>query len=162
MADAIYKRTLQAVNIRRFSPDDAESFVLDQVFGIDAEITLPTLQVLSCQEKFLSHKYASFNSLTFEHMQEPTTGEEGDWFRLRADLILIAYFTEDGAAFEKWAVVDVPLLKIATLYGHVHWEDNKNQDGRARASFLWTDVAKLPAKCVLFKRGNWRAKAVAA
>lgn len=152
-ADAVYCDCLGATAVNRFERDDGEAHVLDQTFAIDAEIVLPTGQKLTCQEKFLSHQFAQYNSVTFEYMQDPGSGEQGDWFRLCAEVYFVAYFDAAQAGFLKWALLDVPLLKILTAEGRVHWTDRQNNKGGARASFRYTDVGKLPAGCVLFQQG---------
>lgn len=158
LADAIYTRVLKAKSIQRFDHVEEETHLLDRVYGIDVEVTLPTGQVLTGQEKFLSASYARYNSLTIEYMQNPTTGECGDWFKLCPDFYAVAYFAEDNTSFAKWAIVDTSLLKLATAYGHIEWQENANKDGRARASFRYIDLSALPAtcrRCVLFQSGFW-------
>lgn len=156
IADAIYGRVLRCTSITR-SEDWGEKWAhLDRIFGIDAHVRLPDGQALTVQEKFLSHREARFNSLTVEYMQDAETEERGDWFRLLAQAYFIAYFNEAGDGFCKWALVDVLRLKTETNLGNVAWHDNRNKDGRARASFRWCDVARIPRLCVICQQGFFR------
>ena len=151
-ADAIYRAQLHAVDIRRFDRVEDEVHLLDRQYGIDVEIELTTGQILTCQEKFLSHEFARFNSVTFEFMQDPRTGEQGDWFRLCADLYFVAYFTPDGAAFCKWALLDVPMMKLATERKKIFWVTKPNVRS-GKASFKYTRVDELPGRVLIWQRG---------
>ena len=153
IADAIYRRVLQATSIRRFDDEAAEEHILDRKYGIDAEVKLPCGMVLTLQEKFLSHEHSRYNSVTIEHMQDPETGEVGDWGRLAAQLYFIAYYDAQGTGFEKWAILSMDGLVLATQLGKVQWTDNSNKDGHARASFRWADVARLPERCRWYQHG---------
>ncbi len=153
LADAVYRLHLGAAYTRRFEREDGKAHLLDQAFAIDAEILLPTGQVLTCQEKFLSQQFSKYNSVTFEYMQNPATGEEGDWFRLCSELYFIAYFNAAQTDFEKWALLDVPVMKLLTAEGRVTWHDRQNHQDGARASFRWTDVGNLPGECTIRQYG---------
>ena len=152
-ADAVYREQFALASIKRFDGEDPDNVLMERVFAIDAELTLATGQVLSVQEKFLSNEFSRYNTVTVEHWQDPATGELGDWYKLRADLYLIAYFNPAGTDFEKWAILDVPVLKILTATGSIRWAEKSNANGRARATFRCVDVAKLPARCRLWSKG---------
>jgi hypothetical protein len=151
LVEPIYRDHLKAVSVRYL-----DGTAWDKKFGMDAAVKMETGQVLTVQEKVLSYKFRTFNSLTFECMQDPTTGEPGDWFRLYANLYFIAYANEAEDGFDRWALIDIATLKIYTAHEQIDWIDNKNQDGHAKASFKYTNVARLPDVCVLFSRGFGR------
>lgn len=152
-ADYLYINKLNAESIRRFDDINTEEHLLDRIYGIDVELTLNTGMVLTIQEKFLSHSYSKYNSLTIEYMQNHMINERGDWFRIDADLYLIAYLNEKESQFEKWAFIDIPMLKIATSKNKVTWTDNINKHDNARASFKWTDVKDMHERCIYMQFG---------
>jgi hypothetical protein len=154
LADDLYWQKLKADAIKRFEMSDGERLVLDTKLAVDCIVTLPTGQLLTVQEKFLGYKFSRYNSLTFEYYQDWQTGEDGDWFKCLADLLLVAYFNEAEDAFDKWAIISAAWLKLATVFGYVTWQTRQNKEDGARASFKWVDVATLPMKqCIIFQQG---------
>ena len=149
IADAIYKARYPGCEIRRF--DREEEAVLDIKFAIDVQLKLASGHILTCQEKFLSYKYASFNSVTVEYMQDPKTGEEGDWFKLAVQIYFVGYFDKDNQSFLKWIIVDWPAISKATSNNKIEWMDNQNKDGRAKASFRYVNWDKIPPHCIIAK-----------
>jgi hypothetical protein len=147
-ADAIYRSVFSdAIEIERF--DHGESFILDKHFAIDLQITLPCGMILLGQEKFLSHKYASFGSVTVEYEQNQHTGEPGDWFRLSPQIYFVGYTTKDKAGFSPWVLLNWPSIVMATHNGEIEWHDNKNKDGRARASFRYCFMRHIPSEYII-------------
>ena len=145
IADQIYKDVLgTGISIVR----DVDPY-LDQKLGVDAVLILGNGMRLLGQEKFLSHEYASFRSLTVEHYQNPRTKEKGDWFKLACQFYFVGYLTEDETSFSPWVLANWLSVVLATLAGDVRWIDNRNQDGRARASFRYTIMDDLPYSCVI-------------
>ncbi len=145
IADKIYKDILgDGISIIRGADPD-----LDQKLGVDAVLILGNGLRLLGQEKFLSHEYAKFRSLTVEHYQNPDTQEKGDWFTLACQFYFVGYLTEDEAGFSLWLMANWLNMVIATTRGEIVWHDNKNKDGRARASFKYTIMDDLPDSCVI-------------
>ena len=148
IADTIYRDVFGPdVGIARMEAPDQK--ILDIHFAIDVKLTLCTGQILLGQEKFLSHKYASFGTVTVEHYQNPQTQEPGDWFKLATQFYFTGYFTQDGQKFEPWILLNWPNVVIATLRARLRWQDNRNRDGRAQASFRWCKMSQFPPECVL-------------
>ena len=144
IADGIYRTMFgEQVAISRMERDDQK--ILDVKFAIDVKLTLPTGQILLGQEKFLSHTYASFRSVTVEHFQNPLTKEPGDWFRLAVQFYFVGYLTADSQRFDPWILPNWPNVVVATCDGKIPWQDNKNKDGRARASFKWCSMPQFPS-----------------
>jgi len=149
IADAIYKAQYPGCEIKRFSREDES--VLDIKFAIDLQLKLTSGQILTCQEKFLSYKYAGFNSVTIEFMQDFKTGEEGDWFKMAVQIYFVAYFDKDEQSFLKWALLDWSAIAKETASNRIDWRTNQNKDGHARASFRFIDWDKLPSHCIIAK-----------
>jgi len=151
LADRIYCATLgDGIKISRMERDDQK--VLDIKFAIDVRLTLPSGQILLGQEKFLSHKYASFQSVTVEYFQNPLTKEPGDWFKLAVQFYFVGYLTADGQEFDPWIMLNWPNVVLTTQAGQIPWQDNRNKDGKARASFRYCRMDQFPPECVI---SNW-------
>ncbi len=148
IADRIYRSLFgQDAGIVRTSGD-----ILDRTFAVDVIINPTVSPPVNLQEKFLSYEYAHFGSLTIEYMQNPATGERGDWFRLACQLYFVGYLTKDEGDFSPWALVDMARLSLATVQGRIVWTLNANKNGQARASFMYTSIGDLPNDCVIAKR----------
>lgn len=146
IADAIYKGIFGSdLQIDRFESEDEA--ILDIKFALDVKLTLTTGQILLGQEKFLSERYSKFRSITVEYMQN--SAEQGDWFKLGAQFYFVGYYNRDGNAFEPWIMFNWPNVVMETHYGNIEWEDNKNKDGRAQASFKWCAMGKFPEWCIV-------------
>lgn len=147
-ADKIYRQVFgKDIEINRFERDD--SHTLDIVFAIDVQIRLSSGQILLGQEKFLSHKYAGFKSLTVEYEQNPQTNEPGDWFKIATQFYFTGYMTEKEDGFEPWVIANWTTMVIDTNKGAITWTHNRNQDGYARASFVYTNMTQLPSECII-------------
>lgn len=147
-ADALYARLLgEGVQVKRFERE--ERYVLDQHFAIDAQLTLPSGMVLLAQEKFLSAKYATFQTVTVEYQQDAKTGEPGDWFRLACQLYFVGYETAQGGTFAPWVLLNWPAVVLSTMGGRIRWLSNANQDGHARATFRFCKMREIPPECII-------------
>jgi len=151
IADQVYLKNwcydADGLFIKRYDKD--EKMILDKEFAIDITLTLPNGMKLNGQEKFLSYKYSSFGTLTVEYMQNPTTEEKGDWFKLAPQFYFCGYFNESETEFIKYILVDWPKLVMYSNAGLVKWFNNKNKDGNARASFRYTYFKDLPKDCII-------------
>ena len=148
IADKLYRQTFgPKIAIER--TDRYEQKVLDIQFAIDLQITFPCGFILLGQEKFLSAEQAKYKTLTVEFMQDPKTGEGGDWFKLAAQFYFCGYFTRDQKDFDPWVLVNWPAVVLATHTGQIKWGERQNMDGRARASFRFCYIHALPVACII-------------
>ena len=139
-ADCLYQSVFGPdIDIKRF--DNADESVLDINFAIDVQISFPNGQLLTGQEKFLSPEFAGFQSITVEYYQN--AAEEGDWFKLASQFYMTGYATDDWLSFDPWIIVYWPVVVQKTQQGSIKWLDNKNLNGRARASFRYTYMVDL-------------------
>lgn len=150
-ADTIYAKVfgITTGNIHRHDSPDDERHLLDRLHAIDVTVTLPSGMVINGQEKFLSHEYLKYKSLTVEYYQNPKTKERGDWFNLAAQFYMVGYANADGTGFATWSIINWPSLVMATHNGAVVWQDNDNKNGKARASFRYISFDKIPQACVI-------------
>lgn len=147
-ADLLYKTLLPNLkSIIRY--DQAEKFILDKEHGIDAVLIFNNQQLITLQEKFLSHQYAKYKSLTVEYEQNPQTHEMGDWIKLACQMYFTGYINERGDAFEFYVLVDFARLVIETQKGNAAWRQNANRDGHARASFKYIHFDAIPSSCII-------------
>jgi len=150
-ADTLYKALLPNLkSIIRY--DHAEQFILDKEHGIDAVLIFNNLQIITLQEKFLSHDKARYKSLTVEYEQNPQTHEMGDWTKLACQMYFTGYINAAWTAFEFYILVDFARLVMETQRGAVRWLQNMNKDGHARASFKYIHFDAIPAICVIGKQ----------
>lgn len=144
-ADAIYKMLFGDISIAR------DNKVLDKHFAIDVVLRMPNGMPMTGQEKYLSHAYAGYRSLTVEYHQVAATGERGDWFRLPPMFYFVGYFNEAEDGFDPWCLVNWPLLVMASNSELISWRDSANKDGRARASFKYVPFDEIPSSCIIAK-----------
>ena len=148
VADSVYRQVWgESIKIQRFERD--EDKILDTRFAIDVIITLPGGQILTGQEKFLSYKYASYQSVTVEYYQDARTEEHGDWFKLAVQFYFTGYATQDESGFMPWIILNWPSVVLVTYKNQLPWQQNRNKDGRARASFKFCTMSRFPTSCVI-------------
>jgi len=147
-ADMIYREVFgNETGIVRF--DREEEKTLDITFAIDVQVTLENGQILLGQEKYLSEKYAGHKSITVEYEQNPLTHEHGDWFKLATQFYFTGYCNKDMTGFSPWVIANWTSMVLETLANNIHWVHNNNKADGARASFVYTDMTKLPQSCII-------------
>ena len=148
IADNLYRNIFgNCINILRF--DKTDNAILDKHFAIDVQIVLQSGLILTGQEKFLSHRYASFKSITVEYEQNQYNHNHGDWFRLASQFYLVGYFTKDNLQFNPWVLLDWMQVVIATNKNLIQWMRGVNKDGHATASFTYCSMDDLPKDCII-------------
>lgn len=148
IADNVYRSVFgHQIEIARH--ERKENLILDVEFAIDVNIRFPSQMLLLGQEKFLSHYYAKYGSLTIEYEQNQFTGEPGDWFKIGVQFYFVGYCNKDGSGFDPWILVNWPSVVLATHQNQIKWYENKNKDGSARASFRYCYMDNIPAYCVI-------------
>ncbi len=148
VADSIYRSIFgEAATILRTERKD--EYILDRQFAIDLQITLPSGLILLGQEKCLSYSYAKYRSVTVEYYQNAQTKEPGDWFKIAVQVYFVGYCALDSTGLYPWILLDWPQVVWYTHRGMIKWQDNKNKDGSARASFRWYPMDEFPSTCVI-------------
>ena len=150
VADRIYKQILGSdIEISRVEKEDEA--ILDREYAIDVQLKLPCGMILLGQEKFLSYEYRDFGTVTVEFHQNQHTEEPGDWFKLAPQFYFVGYCTKDNEDFFPWILLNWPCVVLATHKNFLHWRQNRNRDGYARASFAWVKMNEFPASCIIAK-----------
>ena len=150
IADKIYIKNWGLIEIKRYEKED--NLLIDMEFAIDLTIRMPNGMILNGQEKFLSFKYAIFNSLTVEYMQNPNNNLLGDWFKLAPQFYMCAYFNENKTDFIKYILIDWPLFVIYSNINELKWVLNSNKDGKSTASFKYINFNNIPKCCIIDKK----------
>jgi hypothetical protein len=147
--DAIYKQHLHITRVKRFDNlQEDERHLLDRYHGIDVVLRLPNGAVVTGQEKFLSHKFSKYETLTAEYYQNQHTKEYGDWFKLASQFYFTGYESVEGGNFCKWVIVNwLSLITDRTLASK--WNHNANKNGRARASFIYIRFKDIPSRYIV-------------
>lgn len=147
--DEIYKRVFNAQKIERPHDESGYRFELDLCLGIDVTLTLPEGMSLYVQEKACSNEHAHYNSITIERYQSWESKEQGDWFRIAADIQLVGYLNAEGTGYERWALISLTALKLAScrLVNRPRWKEGFNTKDGAKASFYWIEANKLYQQC---------------
>ena len=147
--DDVYRQVFGDIDGYRFHEEEA---YMDKRYAIDVQLTDRCTALLRWgQEKALHHKYAHFNSLTVEYMQDPTTGEKGDWFKLPVQFYAVGYLNEHQDAFEKWIIVNWLTIVDLTCRGELAWRLNSN-NGFARANFKYINWNQIPSHAIVEQR----------
>lgn len=147
-ADRLYRSLFPSmINVERY--DHEAKNILDREHGIDACILFDNQQIITLQEKFLSHQYSHYQSLTVEYEQNQFTHEMGDWTKLACQLYFVGYATAQGDAFASYVVIDFARLVIETQNGRVAWRQGVNKWSAARASFKFIAFRAIPTCCIV-------------
>jgi len=138
----------------------------DYALGIDVLLTLREGGVFTLQEKFL---FKDFKTVTVEYMQNPFTGELGDWFTMKAQLYFVGYdrqhircaqyrtFDKEIITsqcpecfkpfnFQDWILLNWPAMKLEK---NIPWELLSNMRDGARANFKFVPFDKIPVHCII-------------
>ena len=119
----------------------------DYALGIDVIFRLQSGKELTLQEKFL---FTKWNTVTVEYMQNPLTGEQGDWFKMKTQLYFVGYAYEDKRRFNNWVLLDWTRVQMATEQGLINWEERQNKNDGAKATFRYSPMFDFPIDCVVY------------
>lgn len=152
--DVLYREIFGAETeierLNRDNPEEEPARTLDEEYAIDLHIRLvPTLLVLTGQEKCLSRCWADQRTLTVEKMNDPRRGIRGDWFNLAAQFYFCGYINDHGNGFDPWVLVDWPAIVLATHLDLIEWHTKPNTDGAARADFRYCYIRDIPNRCII-------------
>lgn len=147
LANNIYRGVFGDIGIQRYENQD--NYMLDKEFAVDVKVSFPSGMILIGQEKFLSCEFAKYQSVTVEYEQNQHTGECGDWFKLGVQFYFVGYATEFEEQFDPWVLLNWPAVVLATHNKKITWRTNKNKNGRAKASFRYTNMLNIPGNCIV-------------
>lgn len=141
----IYRAVFPGCKVEDLREEGVRVHVLDQEFGIDSLITLPSEQWITLQEKYRRHSALRYLDFTQEYMNGVGTSREspGEWFKLGAQLYFYGWANADETAFEKWFLMDIVKYKMLVEQsgGLEHIGTLRQNNLHGRASFY-----AIPAK----------------
>ncbi len=125
----------------------------DHYLGIDVIFTFANEQESTLQEKFLTYREST---VTVEYYQNPLTGEQGDWFKMKPDYYFVGYDRIQKNNFQEWILLNWPLTRQVTNQGQIPWEVKSNTRDGARANFKYVPFSIVPPECVV--HGKWSGR----
>jgi hypothetical protein len=126
--------------------------VLDRQYCIDLIVTLKSGSKITMQEKALSHKYHTYNTITMEYYQDRFTKAKGEFFNLHSQYYLSGYANDEGTEYVEYRIVDIPRLMmwISKTYTSAQLDNMTRPSGGSNASFIYFDYDKIPQDCILY------------
>ena len=123
-------------------------------FGVDVLLNLVNGQTITIQEKVLGTTYST---VTVEYYQNPQTGEEGDWFKLKCDLYFVGYGTTPPR-LDRWILLDWNRVKL--YHNQIPWWCNSNKKDGARANFLAANFWQIPDVCIIAAEYDYKGSTI--
>lgn len=110
----IYEKIFDGCKLEDLRDKGFKVHILDKEFGIDSLIHLPSDQWISIQEKYRSHSALSYLEFTQEYKNGAGTKYEndGEWFKLGAQVYFYGWANKDNTDFEKWVLIDIAKYKM--------------------------------------------------
>lgn len=131
------------LEIKRSNRDlkvDSNLLFMDINLGIDTLVKFKNGSVLTFQEKTLQHTKQKYNSFTFEYYNDPKIKDEGEWFKLAAQLYFFGYANEKQNSYNKFWILDIPKLRTRLMQNYTITEIEKK----------WLRFNPPPAKANFF------------
>lgn len=117
--DAIYKNIwgekLEKIERSNRDEDTGKMLFMDKEMAIDTHLKFYDGAVITFQEKTLRHTKLSFNQFTFEYYNDPEKKDEGEWFKLAAQLYFFGYANKQKTGYLKYWVVCIAKLRDELL-----------------------------------------------
>lgn len=158
LAESIYQKSFEAINPLLPGIDNLkvtkEEFEAgyDKYFGVDIILNHQSGMTSTLQEKIL---FTTYQTVTVEYMNDPISGEQGDWFSLRVDYYFVGYDrTKTAESIQDWILLDWRKVKELTGSGKIDWKEQLNGKDGARASFKWVNFKEIPKACIVASSFN--------
>lgn len=117
----VYRKVFGHCTVQDLKRTGNRPHVLDQMFGIDAVITLSSGATMTVQEKCRENKFLTAPRVegycpdfTQEYKNAAGTPHEsdGEWFHLAAQLYFYGWATAQADGLAAWVLLDVPRYKL--------------------------------------------------
>lgn len=120
--DLVYKQlfgdTLQEIKRNNRDNSTEKLMFMDIHLAIDTYLTFKNGSILTFQEKTRKNNYLKFNDFTFEYYNDPITKDEGEWFKLAAQIYFYGYANENETGYEKYYILSVQKLRTRLLQNY--------------------------------------------
>lgn len=112
-----YKLFSNLAEIKRSNRDtqtDEKILFMDKHLAIDTFLYFKDGTVLTLQEKTRKRTFCDRfgEDFTFEYYNDPETKDEGEWFKLAAQLYFYGYANDDLNGYHKFWIVNIPKLRL--------------------------------------------------
>lgn len=156
--DNIYKQLfkgLKEINRSCSNKKNDIQMFMDKELGIDTTLKFQDGTFLTFQEKTRLNNYLSFNDFTFEYYNDPSTGEQGEWFKLASQYYFYGFANKENKGYEKFYILNVPEFRLF-LKNDVGIEELerkylKQNKPPAKANFFFIPFKIIPDKCILYE-----------
>lgn len=110
----IYQKIFDGCELEDLREKGFKVHILDKEFGIDSLIHLPSDQWISIQEKYRRNYALQWLDFTQEYKNAAGTEFEndGEWFKLGAQIYFYGWANKAEDDFEKWALIDIAKYKM--------------------------------------------------
>lgn len=141
----IFGDNLKSIN--RSNRDDNKNeitMILDKDLGVDTILRFKNGAPITVQEKTLQYTNHKFNALTYEYYNDPKIKDEGDWFKLVAQLYFFGYANPDHNGYYNYWLIDVAALHININNGNINiYNYIRSNNYPSKANFFAIPLAIL-------------------
>lgn len=113
---------------------------MDIHLSIDTHLRFKNGSVLTFQEKTRKNYFLKYNDFTFEYYNDPIIKDEGEWFKLAAQLYFYGYANKDETGYDKFWILNVTKLRARLMQNYTIEEMEKkwlkNNHPPAKANFF--------------------------
>jgi hypothetical protein len=140
----------------RETTTDSKVLFMDKELSIDTFLYFKDGTMLTLQEKSRKHDYLKYADFTFEYYNDPRTKDEGEWFKLAAQLYFYGFVNESETGYVKYYLMNVPKLRIflKNNIGIKTLEEKYLHPNRppAKANFFAIPFSIIPDYCIMHKK----------
>ena len=140
----------------RHGGNDENILFMDKNLAIDAILTFGDGSIVTLQEKSRRNYYYDLYGeiFTFEYYNDPRTKDEGEWFKLAAQLYFYGFVNAEEDGYYKFWLIDVSKLRL-----HLKKEVGINRLEQkylrynkppAKASFFAIPFDIIAADCIMY------------
>jgi len=144
-AIALYAKLFPGWEFIDLRANGERGHILDEEYGIDAEIRCPGSCSLTLQEKFRDYKHLiEYGDFTQGYMTRYHTPDvaEGEWFKLNTALYFYGWADDEESEFVKWIMLDVFTYKLLAV--HAGGLDRLGGRNSLRQNRRWGQTAFYP------------------
>jgi len=115
----IFKSRLSGIyRSSREKETDKKMIFMDIELAIDTHLRFKNGSILTFQEKTRRNFYEKYNDFTFEYYNDPKIKDEGEWFKLAAQLYFYGYSNESETGYSKFWILNVVKLRTRLMQNY--------------------------------------------
>ena len=154
--ESLFSKLLRIERSNRETTTNSKILFMDKELAIDTFLYFKDGTILTLQEKSRTSEYLKiYEDFTFEYYNDPKTKEEGEWFKLAAQLYFYGFANESETGYVKFYLLNVPKLRlflkndigIKTLE-EIYLHHNRPP---AKANFFAIPFKIIPDYCFMYK-----------